>query len=815
MEALAGMGLATANPPTQDIFRVQAKLKELGYYKSAVDGVWGPGSQEALRAFKKNADLGDDGSWSQVVERALLGTSGTSGLNISTGDTQRALPDQTEHALDFPALKAKAESGDPAAQYDLGLQYEKGGGVSKDIKQAAGWFMKAAEKGYTKAEAKVGELYGLFGDRDSGLSFDPEKSMAWYTKAAEKGLAEAQYALGYLYATWYLKKDSEKAAELFSKAAAQGNSPAQVSLGDCYANGEGMPKDPKKAVEWYTKAARLGDTEGERKLAKCYGTGEGVTKDPKKAFELYSKAAETDEVFAPIDVGDCYITGLGVPKDPKKAVEWYSKAAKNVWNSDAVFRLGLCFAEGEGVEKDIDKAMELWRSLPKGYDNYQEHVECYRNATEGARGEAQAQVAEWYLEGDIVSKDVDKARKWYQKAADQGYAPAQTWLGAGHEYGFAGMPKNLVQAMGWYRKAAEQEHAYAQYRMGLFYAKGEGVPKNMQQAAYWFQRSAEKGIQWAQLELGICYAKGEGVPKDLVAAYMWFNIVAAQGEDAAVKNRSIAEQQMTPDQIARAQQLSAAFVPKTAGKDGGAPSNDNATSPTPDKLAGSGTGFFVTTDGWLVTNAHVATAGKKVMVKLGDTLYPAAVKQVDAANDLALIKVEDEWVDVPLLGNEGTAKDPAQSKTEGQFSALALERAGGVTLGASVFTVGFPNPGLQGYSPKMTKGEISSLAGSKDDPRYFQISAPIQPGNSGGALADESGNVVGVVSAMISDKAAIETTGAIPQNVNYAVKSTYLLALVESIPEAAKGLKEPVKTQDFAAAVQAVEKASAMVLMFE
>jgi S1-C subfamily serine protease len=115
----------------------------------------------------------------------------------------------------------------------------------------------------------------------------------------------------------------------------------------------------------------------------------------------------------------------------------------------------------------------------------------------------------------------------------------------------------------------------------------------------------------------------------------------------------------------------------------------------------------------------------------------------------------------------------------------------------------------------MTTGEISSLAGIKDDPRYFQISAPIQPGNSGGALADESGNVVGVVSQMISDTAAIATTGAIPQNVNYAVKSTYLLALAESVPEAAKGLKEPVRRQDLAAAVQAVEKASAMVLMFE
>ena len=68
--------------------------------------------------------------------------------------------------------------------------------------------------------------------------------------------------------------------------------------------------------------------------------------------------------------------------------------------------------------------------------------------------------------------------------------------------------------------------------------------------------------------------------------------------------------------------------------------------------------------------------------------------------------------------------------------------------------MGFPNIGLLGFAPKLAKGEIASLSGASDDPRYFQISVPVQPGNSGGALVDERGNVVGVVSAKLSAGAA-------------------------------------------------------------
>ena len=119
------------------------------------------------------------------------------------------------------------------------------------------------------------------------------------------------------------------------------------------------------------------------------------------------------------------------------------------------------------------------------------------------------------------------------------------------------------------------------------------------------------------------------------------------------------------------------------------------------------------------------------------------------------------------------ANDLALLKAEGRFAPLPVASSRAVKLGSTVATVGFPNIGLQGFAPKLAKGEIASLSGASD-PRYFQISVPVQPGNSGGALVDERGNVIGVVAAKLNSATALAATGALPENVNYAVKSSFL-----------------------------------------
>ena len=159
--------------------------------------------------------------------------------------------------------------------------------------------------------------------------------------------------------------------------------------------------------------------------------------------------------------------------------------------------------------------------------------------------------------------------------------------------------------------------------------------------------------------------------------------------------------------------------------------------------------------------------------------------------------------------------DLALLQAQGRIAALPVAASRGVKLGGTVATVGFPNIGLQGFAPKLAKGEIASLSGAGDDARYFQISVPVQPGNSGGALVDERGNVVGVVAAKLSARAALQATGALPENVNYAVKSSYLLSFLESVPEVAAKLKEPeTKERKFEDVVKSAEQAAVLVLVY-
>jgi S1-C subfamily serine protease len=90
------------------------------------------------------------------------------------------------------------------------------------------------------------------------------------------------------------------------------------------------------------------------------------------------------------------------------------------------------------------------------------------------------------------------------------------------------------------------------------------------------------------------------------------------------------------------------------------------------------------------------------------------------------------WTGQAVIRYEAAANDLALLKVSGRFPALPLQSSRGVELGETVFTVGFPNITLQGMEPKLTEAKISSLSGVQDDPRYFQISVAVQPGNSGG-----------------------------------------------------------------------------------
>lgn len=204
----------------------------------------------------------------------------------------------------------------------------------------------------------------------------------------------------------------------------------------------------------------------------------------------------------------------------------------------------------------------------------------------------------------------------------------------------------------------------------------------------------------------------------------------------------------------------------------------------------SGTGWFV--NGKCVATCwHVVRNAKKVEVAFSDgSRLQAKIVAKDKANDVAVLEVANP--------------------REGQPS-LPL-RPHGVRPSDKVFTVGYPLTTLLGQEQKYTEGSVSAISGIGGDNRCFQISAPIQPGNSGGALVDESGCVIGLTSASLDDIKTAQVTGSLPQNVNYAIKVRYLTALLDDvgIPYVAE---EKYGGTDKNAAVKNAMQATCMVIV--
>jgi len=142
--------------------------------------------------------------------------------------------------------------------------------------------------------------------------------------------------------------------------------------------------------------------------------------------------------------------------------------------------------------------------------------------------ETQCHIGNCYAEGKVVAKDEAEAVRWYRKAADQGYAEAQCWLGKWYTYHLTIGRKS--QAAMWYRKAAEQGHVVAQHELGILYFRGAGgVTVDYTEAVRLFRKGAESGYVRSIHNLGTCYAEGKGVPQDKAEAYRLYRKAADMG----------------------------------------------------------------------------------------------------------------------------------------------------------------------------------------------------------------------------------------------------------------------------------------------
>jgi S1-C subfamily serine protease len=171
--------------------------------------------------------------------------------------------------------------------------------------------------------------------------------------------------------------------------------------------------------------------------------------------------------------------------------------------------------------------------------------------------------------------------------------------------------------------------------------------------------------------------------------------------------------------------------------------------PYEETLSSTGSGFLISSDGYLLTNYHVVKKAKGISILFNGSSvkYPATLIKYDSENDLALLKIKNSnfIINYKMLDSE-------------------------IDVGSSVFALGYPMISVMGSEIKLTDGIISSRSGYMNDKTIYQISSPIQPGNSGGPLFDIHGNLIGMTSSGITSL----------NNVGYAIKSTVISRFLSS-----------------------------------
>ncbi len=150
--------------------------------------------------------------------------------------------------------------------------------------------------------------------------------------------------------------------------------------------------------------------------------------------------------------------------------------------------------------------------------------------------------------------DYKKAYQLWLVDAERGSAVAQRNIGLMYDEGL-GVPQNDKKAVKWYRMAAEQGEKRAQYYLGIMFEKGRGVPLDYKEAVKWYRLAAGQGQVHAQYRLGLMYLKGQGVLQNSEIAYAWWSVAASKGHEEARKYKQSAQEQMTAEQIEKAQQI--------------------------------------------------------------------------------------------------------------------------------------------------------------------------------------------------------------------------------------------------------------------
>jgi hypothetical protein len=410
----------------------------------------------------------------------------------------------------------------------------------------------------------------------------------------------------------------------------------------------------------------------------------------------------------------------------------------------------------EVFRPDLEKGIAAYDA--KDYETALKHF--IPLADQGVK-KANILLGDMYFIGLGVSKNTMIAFNYYYNSEnpDLLFMMAKSYYSGSYYSGsyYSGYVHDAEKAEFLFEKASLYGSVEAQLFLADMYFYGDGVSKNINKAIVFYTKAAEKGNSSAQLALSNIFFNGLGnTPKNKPLAYHWANLAvrSSSGDYYYTKAKDKIKLSMTIDEIKKSEAFTREYL---ANINNSKDILSEKAKPKNESQSITGTAFLINKIGHLLTNAHVVNQCQTIKVYSENTTHIASLVARDVNNDMAIIKVQP-WSD---------AKPVSFSKKS-------------VALGQDIYAIGYPLPNVLALDLQMTKGNVSALAGLGNDSRFYQISAPVQSGNSGGPLV----NGYGLVSGMVTSKANIvkmkELTGDFPQNVNFALKESQLKNYLET-----------------------------------
>lgn len=249
------------------------------------------------------------------------------------------------------------------------------------------------------------------------------------------------------------RQDYATAFRLLQPLAEQGDDFAQYNVGYMFAHGLGVARNDEKAAYWYRKAAEQGDPDAQVNYGRALEAGIGVEVDHEEAMKWYLRSANQGSAMAQHNIGSMYFNGHGVDKDLRATLDWYSKAAEQGLPI-AQNAIGAMYVNGVGVEEDMNKGLEwILRAANQGWPEARENAFqlYYRDAKAGNAG-AMHNVAYMCLHGWSGEQNPQDCIKFYELAAEHGYAPSAEALAQIYHQGLFEIPADEGRASIWVEK---------------------------------------------------------------------------------------------------------------------------------------------------------------------------------------------------------------------------------------------------------------------------------------------------------------------------------------------------------------------------